>query len=84
MTAQGKQSARPLSMLPVPALTTTGEAEAGPSTPSPAKGLAKRTRAAAKRTEKVSATTSAEPITGDEEDSSPVVKKKQKTGSKAL
>jgi hypothetical protein len=66
-------------MLPVPTLTSA-EAEAGPSTPSPAK----RTRAGVKRGEKVSMTTSSELTTADEEDSSPVAKKKQKkAGSKA-
>ena len=64
-------------MLPVPTLTASAEAEAGPSTPS----LAKRTHAGARQKEMVSATTS-ELTTADEGDSSPVAKKKQKTASK--
>jgi hypothetical protein len=72
-----KGGEKPLSTHPVPVLTTTGEVEAGPSTPT----LGKRTRGAKKKS---GVATSAEPITVDGEDGTPVAKKKQKAGSNAV
>jgi hypothetical protein len=56
----------------------TGDAQAGPSTPTPGK----RTRGAAKQVGKAGESTLAEPVV-DQESGSPVAKKK-KTGSKVV